>query len=61
MNELVTVTVEWATNTDVPNALLVLALLTSPATWSERVSGRLGSLLDRATPGAAGGDSGGTK
>lgn len=51
MNELITVTVEWATNTDVPNALLVIALLTSPATWSERISGRFGTALDRIMPG----------
>lgn len=51
MNEVATVTVEWATNTDVPNALLVLALLTSPATWSERITNRIGPVLDRFGPG----------
>lgn len=46
--DIITATTAWLTNSDVPNVLLLLALLTSPATWSERITARVGAVLDRA-------------
>lgn len=36
MSDVVAVAVDWAAATGAPNAVVVLALLTSPATWSKR-------------------------
>jgi hypothetical protein len=47
--EITAATADWLTNTGAPNALLLLALLTFPATWSKRLRERAGELLDRAT------------
>lgn len=36
MADVFAVAMDWAASTGAPNALVVLALLTSPATWSKR-------------------------
>lgn len=50
MSEVVSVALEWAAATGAPNALVVVALLTSPSTWSRRAVGlirqRLGATDD---------------
>lgn len=50
MSEVVAVALEWAAATGAPNAVVVLALLTSPSTWSRRavavVRQRLGAAGD---------------
>lgn len=41
----------WLTATGAPNWVVLVALLTSPWTWSERIRKRLGGVLDRVMPG----------
>ncbi|MFC3476105.1 hypothetical protein [Halobacterium litoreum] len=36
MSEILAQTVKWAASTGAPNALVVLALLTQPSTWTDR-------------------------
>lgn len=47
MSEFVTAAVEWATNPGPPNWVFVLALLTTPAYWSDKVRKWVGRLIDK--------------
>jgi len=51
MNEIVAGVVEWLAATGAPNGLVVLALLTHPATWARNVRDRVAPVLDAALPG----------
>lgn len=42
-SELVDVALEWLASTEVPNWMLLVALLTSPARWSDSVVGMVRS------------------
>ena len=50
MADVTAVALDWAASTGAPNGLVVLALLTSPSTWSKRavafVRQRLGGSSD---------------
>lgn len=54
--DIITATADWLTATGAPNAVVLLALLTSPVTWSKQVKDRLGGLLDRVLPAGDSGD-----
>jgi len=45
MSEVVAAAAEWAASSGPPNALFVVALLTSPARWSRWAADRVGSYL----------------
>lgn len=51
MSSLTAVAVDWLASTGAPNWLLLLALLTSPWTWSNKIRKRVGPLLDMVLPG----------
>lgn len=50
MSDVLAVAVEWLAATGAPNWLVILALLTSPWTWSEKTRSRIGPLLDTILP-----------
>jgi len=54
MGELIAAALEWAIAAGPPNWVFVLAVVTSPATWSNAVRKRLRPLLDRVLPGKEG-------
>ena len=50
MSAIVDVAVRWLAQTGAPNWLLILALLTHPATWGDALRSRGRPLLDRVLP-----------
>lgn len=50
MSDLVTVAVEWLSATGAPNWIVLVALLTSPWTWADKIRKRVGPLLDSVLP-----------
>jgi len=59
MADLIGAAFEWAVSAGPPNWVFVLALITTPATWSNMVRKRIRPLLDRMLPGKEGNSAGG--
>jgi hypothetical protein len=51
MSDLVTQATAWLAATGAPNWIVIVALLTSPWTWADKIRKRVGPLLDSVLPG----------
>jgi hypothetical protein len=49
-SELLAVASEWLASQGAPNWVVLLALLTSPWTWADKIRKRVGPLLDTVLP-----------